>query len=141
MNATPSFPQRHPRALRRWRAFPVIGAHLDGFVQWLSDRGYASSSISQYLRPLLLVVRWWRRRGIESFKQLTLPMISEAHRHFRSRDHHVSSAVRCLRTFFEERKTIPQGYTPPPTHLEVECARFAQYLRDECGLSEATILM
>jgi integrase/recombinase XerD len=139
MNATRFLPERHPRALRRWRAFPVIGAQVQGFVEWLSNHGYADRSVSQYLRVLPSLVHWWRRRGVASFKQLTLQLLSEAHRHFRSRGHHISSAVRCLGLFFRDRKMVAKGYCPPPTPSQVECASFEQYLREERGLSESTI--
>src|SRR5208282_6014106 len=45
MNATPFLVGRHPRALHRWRAFPIIGAQVHDFVQWLGVRGYADSSV------------------------------------------------------------------------------------------------
>ena len=85
------------------------------------------------------MVCWWRRKRVTSLEQLTLQAMSDAHRHFRSRDHHISSAVRCLRLFLQERRLVPRGYCPPLTRSEAECARFEQYLRDECGLSESRI--
>ena len=36
---------------------------------------------------------------------------------------------------------VPEGNCPPPTASKSECVSFGQYLRDERGLSAATILM
>src|SRR5579859_3526803 len=76
MNATPCLPGRHPRTLRRWRVLAVIGAQVHDFVDWLGWRGYADNSVSQYLRVLPSVVRWWRRKGVRSFEQLTMQILA-----------------------------------------------------------------
>jgi site-specific recombinase XerD len=44
-----------------------------------------------------------------------------------------------LRSFLTEQKIVPEGYRPPPTPSEAECACFGQHLREERGLSERTI--
>jgi integrase/recombinase XerD len=139
MNATPFIIGRHPRALRRWCAFPVIGNQARDFVQWLGKRGYSDATVCLYLEALPRFVRWLRRKGIHSFEQLTQGAIEEAYRRYRPFNQHVGRAVRCLRSFFSEQKIVPEGHRLPPTPSEAECARFGQYLREERGLSESVI--
>src|SRR5579864_7301163 len=99
MNATPFLIGRHPRALRRWRAFPVIGNQACDFVQWLGKRGYSDATVCQYMVALPQFVRWLRRKGIHAFERLTLRTMEEAYCRYRPLNRHVGRAVRCLRFF------------------------------------------
>jgi len=137
MKATPlrPFHQRHPRALRRWRTFPIFGAQVDDFVHWLCDRGYADTSISQYWRAMPRVLGWLRRRRILALKQLNLHLLREAYRYYRPRNDPVSRAIRCLCGFFKDRTIIREGPVPRPSACELESHRFADYLRESRHLS------
>ena len=140
MNATSSLVQLRPRSFQRGRALPIFGPHLDDFVQWLQDQGYAAGSICNYLRVLPQVVRWLRRRRITSLGQLTQQDLQRAHRYYRPRNLDLSGAVRALGRFYLERETIPNGQGPAPSPVEIELDRFAEYLRESRGLAAATIL-
>lgn len=139
MSATPFLIGRHPRALRRWRAFPVIGDQAGAFVQWLGKRGYSDATVCQYMVALPQFVCWLRRKGIRSFERLTVQLMGEAYQHYRPLNQHIGRAVRCLRAFFSEQRIVPEGRRPLPTPSETECAYFGQYLREERGLSESVI--
>ncbi len=143
MKTTPplSFHQRHPRALRRWRLFPIFGAHADDFVRWLVNRGYADTSISQCWWAMPRVLGWLRRRKILGLKQLNLHLVQAAYDCYRPRKHWVSRAIRCLHGFCKDQKIIRQGPNPRPSPSEVECHRFADYLRTSRRLSSQTILL
>jgi site-specific recombinase XerD len=134
------FHQRHPRALRRWRTFPIFGVHVDHFVRWLHDRGYSDTSISQYWWVMPQVLGWLRRRKVLALKQLNLHLLQEAYHYYRTRNHRVSRAVRCLCGFLKEQKIVPEGHSPRPSASEVERHRFADYLRESRHLCSLTIL-
>ena len=53
---------RDRAAAQRLRANP-IGSHLDGFTAWLSQRGYAWTTIRQHVWALAAFGRWLHRRG------------------------------------------------------------------------------
>lgn len=53
---------RDHAAAERLRANP-IGSHLDGFTAWLSQRGYAWTTIRRHLWALGAFGRWLHRRG------------------------------------------------------------------------------
>ena len=53
---------KHRAAAQRLRANP-IGSHLDGFTAWLSQRGYAWTTIRQHVWALAAFGRWLHRRG------------------------------------------------------------------------------
>lgn len=140
MNATPFLVGRHLRAIRRWRAFPILGGQVDDFVLWLGSRGYADSTVSLYLSFMPRVECWLRSRGIKSFEQLTMHAVADAYCHFRSRHHYISSATRCLQLFLRERGSVPEGTTPPPLPGEIELDRFTEHLRRDRGLAANTVL-
>jgi hypothetical protein len=129
MNATSSLVRLRPRSFQRGRALAIFGPHLDDFVQWLQDQGYAAGSICNYLRVLPQVVRWLRRRRITSLGQLTQQDLQRAHRYYRPRSSDLRGAVRALGRFYLERGMIPQGQGPTPSPVEIELDRFAEYLR------------
>jgi len=53
---------KHRAAAQRLRANP-IGSHLDGFTAWLSQRGFAWTTIRQHVWALAAFGRWLHRRG------------------------------------------------------------------------------
>lgn len=53
---------RNYAAAQRLRANP-IGSHLDGFTAWLSQRGYAWTTIRQHVWALAAFGRWLQRGG------------------------------------------------------------------------------
>jgi site-specific recombinase XerD len=52
---------KHRAAAQRLRANP-IGSHLDGFTAWLSQRGFAWTTIRQHVWALAAFGRWLHRR-------------------------------------------------------------------------------
>jgi integrase/recombinase XerD len=135
------FHQRHPRALRRWRKFPIFGAHVDDFVQWLCDRGYSDASVSQYSCAIPRLLGWLRRRKIFTLKQLNLDWLQEAYHYYRPTYDYLSKSIRCLRGFFKDHKIMLEGPLPPPPPSEVERRRFADYLGQTRNLSCTSILI
>jgi integrase/recombinase XerD len=140
MNATPFLVQLRPQSFRRWRALPIFGPQVDGFVQWLRDQGYTVGSIRHRLRVLPQLVRWLQRRGIRSLAQLTQQELQVAHQYYRPRNPYLSGALGALGRFLRERGMIPEGQGPAPSPMEIELERFAEYLRESRRLATATIL-
>lgn len=72
---------RNHAAAQRLRANP-IGSRLDGFTAWLSQRGYAWTTIRQHVWALAAFGRWLHRRGRSA-------------RNIRRRDAHEFCCRRC----------------------------------------------
>ena len=106
MNAKLSLVELFPRAFSRWRTLPLFGDHLDDFIDWLRNQGYASASVRNYLNALPKVVRRLRRKRVRSLAQLSEQKLRAARNYYRSREPNVSCAVSILIRFFGERGTL-----------------------------------
>src|SRR5271166_6368785 len=134
MNAKLSLVELFPRAFSRWRTLPLFGDHLDDFIDWLRNQGYASASVKNYLNALPKVVRRLRRKRVRSLAQLSEQKLRAARNYYRSREPNVSCALSILIRFFGERGLIAEGEPPRPSPMELELDHFARYLCDVRGL-------
>src|SRR5215472_3292039 len=119
-----------PRSFRRWRTLPLFGAHLDDFMRWLRNQGYAVASIINYVNALPEVVRRLHRKGVSSLAQVSRKELQAVRIYYRSRKSNVSCTVSILIRFFYERGIVAEGELPRPSPTELELDRFAKYLYD-----------
>jgi len=139
MNTKLSLVELFPGSFSRWRTLPLLGDHLDDFIDWLRNQGYAIPSVRNYLNALPRVVRRLRRKGVRSLAQLSEQKLRAARNYYRSREPHVSCAVSILIRFFCERGIVAEGESPRPSSMELELAHFARYLCDIRGLVISTV--
>ena len=119
---------------------PVFGSILDDFVRWLHvECGYTRATTSVYLNGVSGVVRWLRRRRIDSLSGMTLRDLQVAHCCFLGRNPTARNAARTLELFLRAKGTVAEGALPMPSSTEKELARFAAYLCETRGLSRVTI--
>src|SRR5258708_29374943 len=88
MNAKLSLVELFPGSFSRWRTLPLFGDHLDDFIDWLRNQGYAIPSVRNYLNALPRVVRRLRRKGVRSLEQLSEQKLRAARNYYRSRKPH-----------------------------------------------------
>ena len=139
MNAKISLVELFPRAFSHWRTLPLFGDHLDDFIDWLRNQGYAIASVRNYLNALPRVVRRLRRKRVRSLAQLSEQKLRAAHNYYRFREPNVSCAVRILIQFFGERGIVAEGEPPRSSPMELELDHFARYLCDVRGLVISTV--
>jgi len=139
MNAKISLVELFPRAFIHWRTLPLFGDHLDDFIDWLRNQGYAIASVRNYLNALPRVVRRLRRKRVKSLAQLSEQKLRAARNYYRSREPNVSCAVSILIRFFGERGILAEGEPTRSSPMELELDHFARYLCDVRGLVIATL--
>jgi len=131
--------QIRPRCFARWRSLPILGPFLDDFLQWMQDQNYARSTTVHYMEVLPKVVAWLRRHRITRLPQLTRKELQAVHDDYQLKQEDASWVVGALKRFLSDRQLVPEGDWPPPSPVEREVHRFADYLRETRGLSEATV--
>lgn len=119
-----------------------LGAHIDAFTAWLQEQGYAQFTVRYFTRLAADLSRWLARHGF-GLNGLQLSRIEEFVR--------VRGQNGCLRPGdavmlerllgFLQSICVIDPPCPPTTATAVDhfCAKFAQYLREERGLSDATL--
>jgi len=131
--------QIRPRCFARWRSLPIFGPFLDDFLRWMQDQNYTRGTTVHYMEVLPKVVACLRRHRITRFPQLTQKDLQAAHDDYRLKQEGASRVAGALKRFLSDRQLVPEGDWPPPSPVELEVHRFADYLRETRGLSEATI--
>ena len=127
-------------AAERLRANP-IGSHLDGLTAWLSQRGYAWTTIRQHVWALAAFGRWLHRRGrsVRDLRRRDADDFCRRHCavHRRERD---IAAIRWFLDYLEAEHLIPA--TPlvidrsPLAQLK---DRYEAYLQRDRALSPTTV--
>lgn len=131
---------RDRAATQRLRANP-IGSHLDGFTAWLSQRGYAWTTIRQHVWALGAFGRWLHRRG----RSVTDLRRRDAHDFCRRRctAHRRERDLAALRWFFEyleaEHLIVATPLVIDRSPLAQLKDRYEDYLQRERALSPLTI--
>jgi len=100
---------------------------------------YTLNSVSVYLNVIPKLVKWLRPRQVRSFDQLTLQHLKAAQCYFRPRHATTSSAVCTLERFLRVQGTVPEGEIPALAPMDVEIAKFADYLCETRGFARKTI--
>ena len=138
---------RCPRVRERIRANP-LGPELEQLAARLLERGYHHGTIQQHLQAAEHFGRWLGRMGrsrpideplVRRFLHEHLPhcrcrMLRSCHRI------QVRAALRHLLRLVAARQDEGSGMAVAITPAETVVRDFDQYMRDTCGLSEATRL-
>jgi integrase/recombinase XerD len=120
-----------------------LGVHIDAFAAWLEAQGYAGFTVRYFVRLVADLSRWLGRRGL-GLADLT-PARVEAFAQIREKSGCLRSGdTRMLLRVLGFLQST--GALDPPcpvavlsTPIERLCADFAQYLREERGVSHATV--
>jgi integrase/recombinase XerD len=128
-----------PRSFSRWRNLALFGDHLDHFIHWLRNQGYAIASVRNYLNALPKLVHWLQHRSVSSLAELTQQELRAAREYYRSREPNVGCAVGILSRFLGEQDIIAEGEPPQLSPTEMKLDRFADYLYNVRGLVMSTV--
>lgn len=130
---------RDDAAVQRLHANP-LGSRVDSFAAWLSDRGYAWTSIRERLWTITRFGKWLKRRGLgvhdlrRSMTEAVLCRRSRAS-HLRLRD---AGILRLFFDYLEAAAIIPAAPPIDQSALDDLKARYETYLRHDRGLSPLT---
>jgi site-specific recombinase XerD len=131
-----------PAAWQRLHVGP-LSPYLDAFAQDLLDQGYTPCTVSSKLRVAAKLSRWLahHRLGVAALAEQPIErFLHELHQRERRTHHGEPTTLRVLLEQLRRSGILP---APVPPGDESERARleqaFARYLREERGLSAATV--
>ena len=125
-----------PRAHAHLASLPLLGPHLDGFVDWLYGRGYPDLPIRLRLRKTPLVDAMLHRRGVRHPDSLTRAQLLELAPRDSQDDIYLSAVVRSLADYLDERGLLAQ---PAATPQEELVAAYRDHLDRVRGLADSTL--
>lgn len=125
-----------PRAHAHLASLPLLGPHLDGFVDWLYGRGYPDLPIRLRLRKTPLVDAMLHRRGVRHPDSLTRAQLLELAPRDSQDDIYLSAVVRSLADYLDERGLLAQ---PTATPQEELIAAYRDHLDRVRGLADSTL--
>src|ERR1035437_6125338 len=128
-----------PRAYRAYRSLAIFGCIVDQFSEWCHCCGYTASSIGDKLRDLRCLARYFQRRRLRVFKELTAGHFETAWKRLHRQNRTLGGTIRQLRQFLQQVHGLVPPIPRPTTRLERELARYGGSLQRVRGCAEGTI--
>ena len=119
----------------------LLGSHVDGFVAWLKDQGYARSSVRGFVAVFSTVGRWLQRRKLGA-RDLSDELVTRFLRRSGTdgiRPHERASLNHILEYLRRTGITPRDDSASEPTAVERVVEKFRRYLRHDRALAEATL--
>ena len=112
------------------------------FATYLRSRGFAASTICQYV-AVVERFRSWLHRSRKVKKSIGEVSAAIFVRRCRTKDHlrqvgHIRSSLKHLIRMLRGRGELAGTPASPPTVIEVAIEQFVAHLRNTCGLAEST---
>src|SRR5450631_1814215 len=126
----------NPRTIEALKGEP-LAVPLEAYARQLHENGYSIQSGALQLRTLGRFNRWLSRRKLRSEDvdtAVTVQFLRGRAPNVRRGD---SAALSRLLTILQPNSS---NAAPPPTAVEVALEQFQQYLRQERGLTESTVI-
>lgn len=125
----------YPRGHTRVLSLPLLGPHVEGFVQWLHDQGFPPRPIRLRLAQLHRVDKMLKRRGVTQVESLTAADLLALLPRRSQDDIYLSATVRSLSSCFAAQDLLAAD---PQTAAEQLVASYVHHLEWVRGLAEAT---
>lgn len=126
-----------PGSWEKYVSLPVLGAVVGAFAGWLSERGFARTSVRSHLRATVVVDRDLRRAGVRDASGISRQALEQCVRG-NAQDQGVLATIRSLERFLGE-----QGAMTDPQRVrsfkDAIVADYAAYLTDVRGLVATTV--
>lgn len=133
---------KHPTVIARYRAGPYVEAR-ECFLRKARDEGYASSTLQRMASFLLVAAHATHRNGGRlGFYQLRATLVDHMERRLGSPPsaHTVKRLFGIGEAWLRSMNAlVPTDEPPQPPRFDTELRAFAEQMRDELGLSSATI--
>jgi len=121
------------------RSSPIFGPILDDFLAWSRASGYALNSLKMQLQHLRHLGRFFQRRRVRSWRELTMEDFESARQRICPGKPNMGGTIRLVQRFLQEDRRLAIARSQPLTRIEREVARFADHLRAVRGLTDSTI--
>lgn len=125
-----------PRDHGRFSSLPVLGPTMDGFAQWLCERGYPRASARRHIRASRGIDPVLRQRGIRQLSGIAASDLSACSG--AKEDVVRAAAVRSLSRYLEERGLLAT-VSEAPSRSRALLSVYADYLRDVRGFARGTL--
>lgn len=126
----------YPRYHTRYRSLPVLGPYLDGFVDWLKDKGYPQLPIRLRVRAAGQLDTELRARGVADVSELTpTELLAYGPRHSRE-DVYRSAVVHSFRSYLGELDVLAPAPHTPSLRL---VAAYRRHLEGVRGFAPSTV--
>ncbi len=126
----------YPRVHARYSSLPVLGPHLDGFVQWLRAQGYPLHPIHLRVRAARRLDARLRRRKVRRPSELTAEQfLAFAPKHSQT-DIDLAAVVRSLVSYFKTEDVLAPS---PPTPGREILTAYRVHLVQVRGLAVSTV--
>jgi site-specific recombinase XerD len=126
-----------PGTWERYVSLPVLGTVAERYAGWLSERGFAASSVRRHLRAIVAVDEELRHAGVRDISRVCRETLEQCVRSSPQKQA-TAPTVRSLVRFFGEQGALLE----PPTirsFKDAVVADYAAYLGDVRGLVPATV--
>ena len=124
-----------PRAHARYLSLPLLGPHLDGFAQWLAERGHSRATIRSRIRRAPQLVEELQGRGLADPGEASRAQLLALTAGRSQENQHLSALVRSLAAFLAERGILAAPAATPSERLAAACR---EHLARERGLADST---
>ncbi len=130
------------RPAKRAHAEALSQTTLDEFRKYLQLRGYADTTIQQYVAAARRF-RSWLCHSRKRYQPLGDASVASFVRHCKVKHHlryvhHIQSSLGHLMRMLRDSGELPDAPRPSPTVIDLAVQEFVAHLRNTCGLSEAT---
>jgi integrase/recombinase XerD len=125
-----------PRAHVRFASQPLLGPHLDGFVEWLYARGYPGLPIRRRIRKTPYVDAALHRRGVGDLGAISRAELLELAPSDSQDDIDLAATVRSLVDYLDERGLLARSEATPHERL---VAAYRDHLDLVRGLADSTV--
>ncbi len=119
----------------------LLGSHVDGFVVWLNEQGYARASVRGFVAVFNAVGRWLQRRTLGA-GDLSTELAARFLRRSNTggiRPHERASLNHILEYLHRAGMAARDASAPEPAPVERLVEEFRRYLRHDRALAEATL--
>jgi site-specific recombinase XerD len=120
----------------------AMGPFVDDYRSWLERSGYTPGSVRGKLKELGWLGRWMAERGL-AVEALDECLVEEFLAGLPSRGHRQAPGLRSFRLLLEmlrEQQVIADKLAPAPSALDVLLARYRDWMVEDRGLADATVL-
>jgi len=126
----------YPRYHSRYRSLPVLGPYLDGFVDWLQDKGHPWLPTRLRVRAAGFLDAELRARGVRDVGELTAAELLEYAPPDSQEDVYRSAVVRSLVSYFGELGVLTPAPETPRLRL---VAAYRRHLERVRGFAPSTV--
>lgn len=126
----------YPRYHTRYRSLPLLGRHLDDFVDWLRERGHPWLSIRLRVRAAGYLDEELRARGVRDIGELTVVELLAYAPPDSRQDPYRSAVVRSLASYLDEVGVLAPT---PETPIQRLLAAYRRHLENVRGFASSTV--